>query len=372
MGFIRRGIKRVLLALILWCFAIPAAFLSSCVRFLLRVLSSLFHGSSSIGCGGVIVTPDECFAGLEQKGFPFKPNYVSLKLIGREKPLRVHYIDEGRNDVVHQETILCLHGEPSWCYLYRKLVPGCVTAGMRVIALDFIGFGKSDKFLSQDDYSHELHRQTLLAFVEKMELTNVTLVVQDWGGLTGLSCVRHFKPEVISRLVIMNTGLPTGKEILAGMNMVLGHPFILWMCFVRILGQNLPISAIFQAACKTPRADAAPYAAPFPSSKYKAGAAKWPLLVPIHESMEVAGDMRASREFLRRRWADKPCLIMFGNRDPVTKGANRDFLSLMPAAKEVTVEGAGHFLQETHGEFLASEIVKFVHETKTSSAFHSN
>jgi haloalkane dehalogenase len=225
-----------------------------------------------------------------------------------------------------------------------------------VIALDFNGFGKSDKFTSQDDYSHALHRATLLQFCDKLELTNLTMVVQDWGGITGLSCVRDM-PDRIDQMVIMNTGLPTGVDIY---NFVYALPFLIWRSIVGILGPYLPVKMFFAAALN--RSDKLEgYSAPFPSSAYKSGLAKWPLLIPLHHKQPVAQDITEARKYLET-W-DKPTLIAFADQDTITKGANEDLYALIPGARlypEVVIKGAGHFLQDTHGSVICSEIIKFL------------
>ncbi|KAK8392796.1 hypothetical protein O3P69_014913 [Scylla paramamosain] len=157
----------------------------------------------------VVRTPEECFQGLEAMGYNFRPNYVELPVGGGKMLPRVHYIDEGPRDAA--ETILCLHGEPSWSFLYRHMVPGLVRAGYRVVVPDFIGFGKSDKFTCPESYSHELHCMTLRLLLDHLRLRDITLVCQDWGGLTGLPVVRDCS-HLFSRLVIMNTGLPVGSQ----------------------------------------------------------------------------------------------------------------------------------------------------------------
>ena len=171
------------------------------------ILSPFFRAIFAARKALTIRTPDSRFAGLEKYGYTFQPNYAELPLGGGITLPRMHYVDEGPKDA--QETVLCLHGEPSWSFLYRKMVPTLVQAGYRVVIPDFIGFGKSDKYTSPANYTHELHTASLRMLIDYLKLTNLTLVCQDWGGLTGLSVVKDI-PDTFCSLVIMNTGLPIG------------------------------------------------------------------------------------------------------------------------------------------------------------------
>lgn len=266
------------------------------------------------------------------------------------------YISVGPHDA--KETILCLHGEPSWSFLYRHMIPGLVKAGYRVIAPDFIGFGKSDKFIFPESYCHDLHTQTLRLLLDHLGVSGVTLVCQDWGGLTGLSVVKD-SPHFFSRLVIMNTGLPAGSEFSIS-NISRVTPFLLWRSLVELLGTYLPVHYIFKTALLNPHpAVLDGYSAPFPTPLYKAGAARWPLLVPITSHTPVATDMQETRNFLAKKWKN-PVLVMFSDRDPITKGQEKTFQRLLPHAITKTIIGAGHFLQEDKGEELSSHIISFI------------
>lgn len=292
----------------------------------------------------VIRTPEERFANLFD--FTFKPHYVEIN------GLRVHHVDEGRG-----ETILSLHGEPTWSYLYRKMIP-ILSAKHRVIAMDFIGFGRSDKFSEQSEYSFKMHCDTLSGFINALSLKQITLVVQDWGGLIGLQIVSEM-PERFSRLVILNTGLPT-------VDVPVKEAFLKWRKFVQNT-PDLPIGQVIRmgmvnGSSLTPDVMAA-YEAPFPDASYKAGAAAWPLLVPIKPDDAGAAEMRQTREFLSK-W-NKPALVMFSGKDPIFSGADRFFRSLIPGAKnqpEITIKNAGHFLQEEKGEEIARHILKFMEQ----------
>jgi len=292
----------------------------------------------------VIRTPDERFEGLS--GFPWEPRYVEVD------GLRMHYVDEGEG-----ETILCLHGEPSWSYLYRKVIAG-LSGSYRLVAPDFVGFGRSDKLTSPEDYTFGLHLETLEGFAAALGLSDVTLVVQDWGGMIGLRfAVLHEK--LVRRLVILNTGLPTGKKP--------GEAFLQWQGFVRNT-PDLPIDLVMQMGVykKELLTDdvLAAYLAPFPDASYKAGARAWPLMVPVAEDQPVAAENRATREGLKM-WK-KPALVMFSDKDPISAGADEFFRKLIPTATDqpkIVIENAGHFLQEEKGEEIAGHIREFMERT---------
>jgi len=293
----------------------------------------------------VIRTPDERFANLP--GFPFEPHYVEVS------GLRVHYVDEGEG-----ETVLCLHGEPSWSYLYRKMIP-VLSARHRVVAMDFIGFGRSDKYTEREEYSFRMHRDTLAAFIDKLGLDRITIVVQDWGGLIGLTLVSEM-PERFSRLVIMNTGLPTA---MGHVDEESARAFLNWRAFAERT-PDLPVGQVIVMGSAhgdriSPEVIAA-YDAPFPDVTYKTGAAVWPLLVPISSDYQGAKEMRQARDALSR-W-DKPALVMFSDSDPIMGGGDVFFRGLIPTAKnepEIVIKDAGHFLQEEKGEEIARNILDF-------------
>ncbi len=291
----------------------------------------------------ILRTPDERFHNLPD--YPFAPHYVEVN------GARMHYVDEGDGD----EIILCLHGEPTWSYLYRKMIPP-LAAHYRVIAPDLIGFGKSDKYASMDDYTYEMHYQSLVGFVQALDLRRMTLVCQDWGGLLGLPLAAEHA-ERFSRLVVLNTFLPTGDRPAS-------EAFLRWRDFAERVGMSLRVGDLIQmtiAGDKLPPEIIAAYDAPYPDDSYKAGAAKFPLLVPLTPDDPAVPRMVAAREKLAQ-W-QKPALVLFSDKDPILGGAVNFFYHLLPTAKDeprITIEGAGHFLQEEKGEVIAEHIIAFI------------
>lgn len=290
-------------------------------------------------------TPDDRFENLPD--FPFVPHYVAVDGI------RLHYVEEGEGN-----PILCLHGEPSWSFLYRKMIPTLSCTG-RAIAVDLPGFGRSDKPSKADDYTYALHASALQGFIETLDLRDITLVCQDWGGLLGLPLAMK-NQDCFARLVIMNTGLPTRDTPMP-------EGFLQW----REMSAQLvaaDVGQILQMGTNTTLSDKIldAYRAPFPDNTFKEGAIKFPYLVPTSADDEAEPFMRDAIEQLGK-WT-KPALVMFSDGDPITKGGDRWFRSLIPSAKdepEIIIHGAGHFLQEDRGEEIAKHIVAFLerHET---------
>lgn len=286
-------------------------------------------------------TPEERFAGLP--GYPFEPRYVSFGGV------RMHYVDEGPEEA---DVILCLHGNPTWSYLYRKMIPP-LARRYRVVAPDFLGCGRSDKYPAKTDYSFELHYHALARFTDTLDLERVTLVCQDWGGLLGLTLAADVS-GLFERLVIMNTGLPSGDEPVA-------EAFLQWRAFNEA-HPDLQVSKIVQKGLAHPErisaAELAAYDAPFPDVRYKAGIAAWPSLVPLHRDDAGAEDLRRAKEAMRH-W-DRSALVMFSDRDPITADWQGFFLKNTPGAHSHPIRDAGHFLQEEKSDELADAILDFM------------
>ncbi len=290
-------------------------------------------------------TPDERFADLP--GFSFAPHYVEIS-----GGIRVHHLDEGPRDAA---PVLLLHGEPSWSYLYRKMIPVLVAAGHRCVVPDLVGFGRSDKPSEQDDYSYQRHVDWMSEVVfDKLDLDNITFFGQDWGGLIGLRLVAA-RPERFARVVAGNTGLPTGDR-------PPNDAFKAWQDFART-SEQFPVGGIIAGGCRTKLTDdvIAAYDAPFPDDAYKAGARKFPSLVPTSPD-DPAHDANVKAWEVLGRF-DKPFLCAFSDGDPITKGGERQFIGRVPGTEgqpHTTIEGGGHFLQEDQGEQLAQVIADFI------------
>lgn len=291
----------------------------------------------------VLRTPDERFAGLAD--YPFAPHYLTVTdADGTE--LRIHYLDEGPRDAA---PILLMHGEPSWSYLYRKFVPMLVARGHRVIAPDLIGFGKSDKPAQRSDYTFERNVAWVSDWLTALDLTNITLFCQDWGGLIGLRLVAAF-PDRFARLVVSNTGLPVGTGSSEG--------FDAWLAFSQNVPQ-FPVGFIVNGGTTRDltAAEIAAYDAPFPDESYKEGARQFPALVPITPDHASVAENRAAWAVLER--FDRPVLTAFGDKDAITKGGERAFIDRIPGARgqpHRIIAGGGHFIQEDAPEELCGLI----------------
>ena len=297
-------------------------------------------------------TPDEAFSNLV--GYPFEPHYVEVP-DGDGGSLRVHYVDEGPRDA---PPVLMLHGEPSWSYLYRKMIPVITGAGLRAVAPDLVGFGRSDKPVARDDYTYQRHVDWMSAVLDALGLRDATHVGQDWGGLIGLRLVAE-QPDRFSRVVAANTFLPTGDRDP-------GPAFAAWQKYSQET-PNFHVGGIVKGGCRTelgPEVIAA-YDAPFPDDSYKAGARQFPMLVPTRPDDPASEPNRRAWDVLQK-W-EKPFLCAFSDNDPITAGGDRLFQSLVPGCAgqpHTTIEGGVHFLQEDRGDELARVIVGFVERNK--------
>ncbi len=292
-------------------------------------------------------TPDDRFQALPD--WTYAPRYVD-DLPGYEG-LRMAYIDEGPREAAH--TFLCLHGEPSWSYLYRKMIPSFLASDARVIAFDHFGFGRSDKPINDAVYTWGFHRAAMLAFIARMGLRHVTLVVQDWGGLLGLT-IPVAMPDLVTRLLIMNTAFATGAAPSAG--------FMAWRDYAAKT-PDLPIGALIKRG--TPQlsdAEVAAYDAPFPDHRYKAGARRFPLLVPV-ENDPASQEARATSKLATAWWGAFPgkSFMAVGDADPVlgpaVMEAVRSRINGCPAP--LMIAGGGHFVQEWGEEIAVAALHAF-------------
>ena len=299
----------------------------------------------------IVRTPEDRFTDLP--GYGFEPNYSEVPCgDGTNATLRMHHLDEGPAD---GEVVLLLHGEPSWSYLYRTMIPVLVDAGFRCIAPDLVGFGRSDKPTERADYTYARHVEWLRSLLfDTLDLRAITLVGQDWGGLLGLRLVGEH-PDRFARVVAANTFLPTGDS----------HPgdaFLAWQKFSQEVPE-FPTGYIINGGCVTDLTPAviAAYDAPFPDESFKEGARQFPLLVPTAPDDPAAPANRAAWETLSS--FTKPFLCAFSDADPVTKGADRALLERVPGTQgqaHTTIVGGGHFLQEDRGPELAAVVTSFI------------
>lgn len=290
-------------------------------------------------------TPDSRFENLP--GYKFEPNYIDVD------GLRLHYVDEGAKDGA---VVLLLHGEPSWSYLYRHMIPPLRDAGFRVIAPDLIGFGKSDKPAQRSDYTYASHVAWLQQFIEALDLEDITLFCQDWGSLIGLRVAAE-NEQRFARIALGNGGLPTGDQKLP-------TAFKIWQNFARF-SPWFPIGKIIQQGTITELSDAevAAYDAPFPSARFKAGARAFPLLVPSTPHDPATAANRAAWKVFKD-W-QKPFLTTFSNRDSITRGGQKVWQETVPGAATLEhekIKNAGHFLQEDRGAELAAVLVQFIRD----------
>lgn len=291
----------------------------------------------------ILRTPDRRFENLPD--YDFDAKYVDID------GLRMHYIDEGPGNA---NPVLMLHGEPSWSFLYRHMIRPIASAGFRAVAPDLIGFGKSDKPVRRSDYSYLAHVTWVRKFLEALDLSEITLVCQDWGSLIGLRLAAE-NEQRFAMIVLANGGLPTGDQQMP-------KAFRIWRAFARF-SPWFPIGRIIQSGtiADLPPKVVAAYDAPFPSAAYKAGARAFPMLVPTTPDDPASAANRDAWKVFRN-WR-KPFLTAFSNRDPITRGADRAFHENVPGAVDqhhTTIRNAGHFLQEEKGPELARVIIDFM------------
>lgn len=285
----------------------------------------------------VLRTDDSRFAGLP--GYSFNPNYIDS--LRDYHGLRVHYLDEGPRDA---PTFLCLHGQPTWSYLYRKMIPVFLGAGYRIVVPDLLGFGRSDKPADETAYTFHFHRGMLSAFVEALDLRDVALVCQDWGGILGLTLPPKM-PERFTRLLVMNTAMPIGTRVSEG--------FERWRAFNRSQ-PDLDVAALMKRADPSlSDAEAAAYGAPYPDASYKAGVRRFPELVMTSPEMPGVAETTRARQWWRERWTGQTFMAV-GMQDPVlgppVMAELRGVIRGCPAPLEIA--DAGHFVQEK-GEIIA-------------------
>ena len=350
------------LSVILLIAAISIAF----IFYLSSQKSEINYDRFNLVSPGILRTPDERFKNL--KDYPFKANYITIE------DTRIHYLDEGPKN---GEIIYLLHGEPAWSYLFRKMIPVLVDAGYRVIAPDMVGFGKSDKYISVDDYTHQMHVDKMTQLIVELDLQNITAHVHDWGGLVGLRVVAE-EPDRFSRIISSNTSLiATGRGLLNDIFSFIAYPlfkFAIWFqgpaTWEEFIGgngftgwiryskstDNIDVGGIMQILGTVSAEERVAYEAPYPNATYKAGAQIFPYLIPS----ELRKNERAYRDVFEK-W-DKPFLIANSDNDPVTSNNPRlvEMLKRVPTAEEIVIKGPGHFIQEEAGPEYAQLIIDFI------------
>lgn len=302
----------------------------------------------------ILRTPDRCFANLD--GYDFPPSYVTID-VGDGTPLRIHCVDLGPRDA---DPILLMHGNPTWAYLYRKMIPGLLATGRRVIAVDLVGCGRSDKPADRDVYTLARHYDWMSAWLTAMDLHNVTLFCQDWGGTIGLYLVSRF-PERFDRVIAANTGIPLGEGESEFMKM--------WVGMMRD-ATEFPWSMVGTGTVGgISEAELAAYRAPFPDTRYEAGILQFPLLIAVQPDNPGVPLNRAAWERLHS--FNKPFLTLWGALDPVARGGNKRLQQWVPGAvgqAHHVFDHANHFIQEDVPQELVEHIVRFLSVTTGAPA----
>ena len=296
----------------------------------------------------VLRTPDSRFENLP--GYNFEPHYTTI-VDGDGTEIRIHYIDEGPRDA---EPILLMHGNPSWCYLYRKMIPGLLKAGRRVIAVDLVGCGRSDKPAKRKYYTQARHVDWMSKWLVAMDLKHITLFCQDWGGTIGLNLVADF-PERFDRVIASNTGLPMGE----GGNRLLRN----WQAIMKVF-PAFPLRTAMKKSIREPgfsEQEFKAYKAPFYRLSYQAGILKFPQLIAVFPDNPGVPQNKKAWEKLKQ--FEKPFLTLFGDKDPVTRGGHKSMIKHIPGAQgqaHKIIKGGGHFIQEDKPDELVAEIVPFL------------
>ena len=296
-----------------------------------------------------LTTPEHCFEQITD--FRYAPHFLQVD-DNEGGSLKIHYVDEGPKDA---NVVLMLHGEPSWAYLYRKMIDPVVAAGYRVIAPDLIGFGKSDKPTQRSDYTFQRHLDWVRQVIVQLDLKDITLVCQDWGGLLGLRLVAEHS-DLFARVLAANTMLPTGDHAAT-------EAFLKWQTFSQEV-EVFPVAGIIKGATVTPLSPEvlAAYDAPFPDESYKAGVRQFPLLVPTTPDDPASQANRLAWQSLQK--FTKPFVTAFSDSDTVTAGGDKIMHKLIPGCQgqaHTTIEQGGHFLQEDQGAKLAEVLLSFMH-----------
>ena len=295
--------------------------------------------------GAILRTPDERFEGLDN--WPHEPSYIDT-LPGYEG-MRAHYVDLGPKDA--EKTFFCLHGEPTWAYLFRFMIPEFLASGARVVALDMFGFGRSDKPVDDDVYTYHFHRNMVLRFLEHMQLENVTLVCQDWGGIIGLTLPMEM-PESFTRLIVMNTGLPTGQ--------VPSEGFKQWREFVKS-NPEFEVRGLMQRSTpKMTDGEADAYGAPFPSPEYMGGVRQFPQLVMTDPGMDGIEESKRAIQFWSSEWSGDSFMAI-GMQDPVLGApVMRHMAKMIEGCPEpLEISEAGHFVQEWGEQVAKAALAHF-------------